>query len=242
VGLKLMCVTAHPDDECYGFGGALALAADRGIETYVVCLTDGQAATNRGDAGTAEALGKMRCEEFRRSCEVLGVTQHELMDYHDGRLEFVEFSLAAKRMVERMRRFRPDVVITFGGDGGQNTHADHMVASMLTTAAFHWAGQAKRYPDAGSPHQAKRLYYVTANFHMPDRPPALMMPWTVTLDIRSARERKSEAFRQHVSQRPLMEKTKDIFERHGAEEFYALVATTATQPAHQSTDLFEGLV
>ena len=27
---------------------------------------------------------------------------------------------AAERLVERMRRFRPDVVITFGGDGGMN--------------------------------------------------------------------------------------------------------------------------
>src|SRR5580698_2383642 len=64
VGLKLMCVVAHPDDECFGFGGALALAADRGIETYVVCLTDGQAAANRGDAATGEALGAIRREEF----------------------------------------------------------------------------------------------------------------------------------------------------------------------------------
>jgi LmbE family N-acetylglucosaminyl deacetylase len=241
LGLKLMCVVAHPDDECFAFGGALALAADRGVETYVVCLTDGQAASNRGDAGTAEALGKMRREEFRRSCDVLGVTQHELLDYHDGRLEFVEFSVAAERIVERMRRFQPDVVLTFGGDGGQNTHTDHMVASMLTTSAFHWGGRAKRYPNAGSPHQAKRLYYVTANFHMPDRPPALTMPWTVTLDIRSVRERKNEAFRQHVSQAPLMEKTKEIFGRYGAEEFYTLVATVEPQPARQSTDLFEGL-
>ena len=123
MGLKLMCVVAHPDDECFAFGGALALAADRGIETYVICLTDGQAASNRGDAATGEALGAMRREEFRRSCEVLGVTQHELMDYQDGRLEFVEFPVAAGRLVERMRRFKPDVVITFGGDGGQNTHA-----------------------------------------------------------------------------------------------------------------------
>ncbi len=241
MGLKLMCVVAHPDDECYAFGGALALAADRGVETYVVCMTDGQAASNRGDAETNEALGAMRREEFRRSCKVLGVTQCELLDYHDGRLEFVEFSVAAGQMVERMRRFQPDVVITFGGDGGQNTHSDHMMASMLTTAAFHWAGQAKRYPETGSPHQAKRLYYVTANFHMPDRPPALTMPWTVTLDIRSVRERKSEAFRQHVSQAPLMEKTKEIFERYGAEEFYALVASPEPQPARMSTDLFEGL-
>ncbi len=79
------------------------------------------------------------------------------MDYQDGRLEFVEFSVAAGRLVERMRRFKPDVVITFGGDGGQNTHADHMMASMLTTAAFHWAGQPKRYPEAGSRIKAKRL-------------------------------------------------------------------------------------
>jgi len=236
-----MCVTAHPDDECFAFGGALALSAERGIETYVVCLTDGQAATNRGDAATGEALGKVRREEFHRSCEMLGVTHHELMDYQDARLEFVEFSMAAGQLVERIRRFKPDVLITFGGDGGQNTHADHMMASMLTTAAFHWAWQAKRYPEAGEPHKAKRLYYVTANFHMPDRPPMMPMPWTVTLDLSSVRERKNEAFRQHVSQTPLMEKTKDIFAKYGAEEFYALVAAAEPQAARQGTDLFEGL-
>ena len=241
MGLKLMCVTAHPDDECFAFGGALALAADRGVETYVICLTDGRAATNRGDAATGDALGKMRRDEFRRSCEVLGVTRNELMDYQDGQLEFVEFSKAAGHLVERVRRFAPDVVITFGGDGGQNTHADHMMASMLTTAAFHWAGQAKRYPGAGQPMKAKRLYHETANFQMPDRPPMMPIPWTVTLDIRSVRERKNEAFRQHVSQAPLMERTKDMFARYGGEEFYTLVATDAPQPARHTTDLFEGL-
>ena len=240
MGLKLMCVTAHPDDECFGFGGALALYADRGVETYVVCMTDGQAATNRGDAASSEALGEMRREEFRRSCEVLGVSHSELMDHHDGRLEFVEFPVAAGQLVERIRRFQPDVVMTFGGDGGQNTHADHMMVSMLTTAAFHWAWQLKRYPEAGALHKAKRLYYLTANLPIFDRQ-AMTMPWTVTLDIRSVRERKTEAFRQHVSQAPLMEKTKDFFAKYGAEEFYALVATAEPQAARQSTDLFEGL-
>lgn len=241
MGLKLMCVVAHPDDECFGFGGALALAAERGIETYVICLTDGRAASNRGAAASGEALGKMRRDEFRGSCEVLGVSQHELMDYQDGRLEYVEIPIAAGRLVERMRRFKPDVVITFGGDGGQNTHSDHMMASMLTTAAFHWAGQTKRYPDAGEIHKSKRLYYLSANFHMPGRPPAMTIPWTVMLDIRSVRARKNEAFRQHVSQAPLMEKTKAMFEQYGAEEFYTLIATAEPQAARQGTDLFEGL-
>lgn len=84
MGLKLMCVVAHPDDECFAFGGALALAAARGIETYVLCLTDGQAATARGAAENGEQLGRIRREEFAASCKVLGVTHHELLDYQDG--------------------------------------------------------------------------------------------------------------------------------------------------------------
>jgi len=102
-----MCVVAHPDDECFAFGGALTLAAERGVETYVVCLTDGQAARNRGDAASGEELGQMRRAEFAASCRVLGVAQHELLDYHDAQLERVDFSSAAGRLVERVRRFRP---------------------------------------------------------------------------------------------------------------------------------------
>lgn len=241
MGLKLMCVAAHPDDECFAFGGALGLAAKRGVETYVVCLTDGQAATSRGDATSGEALGKMRRQEFAASCEVLGVSQYELLDYHDARLEFVDFSQSAGRLVERIRRFQPDVVITFGGDGGLNTHPDHMIVSMLTTAAFHWSGQPKRYPDLGPVYQPQRLFYLSTNFFLPDRLPPRPMPWTVTLDIQSVQARKAEAFRQHTSQAPLMERTKEFFEKYGHEEFYTLAATTEPQPAQFSTDLFEGL-
>jgi LmbE family N-acetylglucosaminyl deacetylase len=241
LGLKLMLVVAHPDDECFGFGGALALAADRGIETYVVCLTDGQAATHRGDAASGQELGAIRRAEFIASCKVLGVTHHELLDYQDGRLEFVNFPQAAGRIVERIRRFKPDVVLTFGSEGGPNNHPDHMMVSMLTTAAFHWAGRPNRYPDLAEPHQPSRLFTLTTNFFIPDRQPPLVTPWTVVLDISAARERKAEAFRQHTSQAPLMERTKELFEKYGAEEFYTLLATATPQAAAQSTDLFDGL-
>ena len=55
--LRLLCVTAHPDDECFAFGGALALAAERGAETSVLCLTDGQAGTHRPADTTNAELG-----------------------------------------------------------------------------------------------------------------------------------------------------------------------------------------
>ena len=239
--LKLMCVVAHPDDECFAFGGALALAADAGAETYVICMTDGQAATNRGTASSNADLGRMRREEFAASCKVLGVTQHELLDYQDAQLEFANFSEATAKLVERMRRFRPDVVLTFGGDGGMNTHADHTMVSSFTTAAFHWAASPKRFKELGPAHRGKRLYYVTTNFFFPDRPAPLPAPWTVTLDIRAVQARKYEAFKVHTSQLPLMEKFQSFFEEHGSTERYVLAASPEPMAAVQTRGLSAGL-
>ena len=236
-----MCVVAHPDDECFAFGGALALAAERGVETYVLCMTDGQAAKNRGAAASGDDLGRMRRDELAASCKVLGVARHELLDYNDGALADVSIKEAAGLLVKRMREFLPDVVLTFGSDGGANSHSDHMMVSMWTTAAFHWSGQAKHFSDLGEVFRPKRLYYQTTRFFLPDRQPPQPMPWTVTLDVRSVEERKYEAFRRHVSQAPLMEQTREYFAKYGAEEFYTLVATDDPQPAQQSADLFDGL-
>lgn len=241
MGQRLICVVAHPDDECFGFGGALALAADHGIETYVICMTDGQAATHRGSAASAEELGRMRREEFAASCKVLGVTQNELLGYHDAQLLTVPFSEAAEQLVRRMRHFCPDVVITFGGDGGMNTHSDHMMVSFWTTAAFHWSGQPKRFPESGAAYQPQRLFHLTTNVFLPDRHPPRPIPWTAVLDIESVRERKSDAFRQHRSQGPLMEQTRDFFAKFGGQEFYTLVASSEAFPAKQMSDLFQGL-
>ncbi|QNI38583.1 PIG-L family deacetylase [Edaphobacter sp. 4G125] len=236
-----MCVVAHPDDECFAFGGALALAADRGIETYVICMTDGQAGTHRGSAASAEELGRTRREEFAASCKVLGVSRHESLEYHDAQLITVPFSEAAEQLVRRMRQFRPDVVITFGGDGGMNTHTDHMMVSFWTTAAFHWSGQAKRFPESGAVYQPGRLFHVTTNTFLPERHPPLPIPWTTVLDIESVRERKNEAFRQHRSQGPLMEQTREFFAQYGGQEFYTLVASSEAIPARQTSSLFQDL-
>lgn len=242
MSLRLLCVVAHPDDECFAFGGALLLAADRGVETSVICFTDGQAATHRGTAGNGQELGAMRRAEFVASCKVLGVGHHELLSYRDAQLEFSPLSELAALLVERIRAFRPQVVITFGGEGALNNHPDHTAVSAAATAAFHWAGNARRFPEFGEPYRPQRLFYLTTNFFLPDRPSPSPAPWTHTLDIRSVFERKQEAFRQHASQAPLLESTRPVFEEHGGEERYALAAALAPQAATQSADLFDGVV
>ena len=239
--LRLLCISAHPDDECFGFGGALALYASRGVETSVLCLTDGQAATNRGDATSAKQLGQTRRAEFEASCKVLGVTNYQVLDYHDGKLECESLEALAGVLVAHIRRLRPHVVITFGLDGGVNTHPDHTAVATATSAAFHWAGSPRRYITTGDLWQPQHLYHLTTDFFFPDRPCPLPAPWTHTLDISSVFDKKKEAFAQHKSQAPLMAIAIPLFEKHGAEERCALAAAFAPQPARQSTDLFEGV-
>jgi LmbE family N-acetylglucosaminyl deacetylase len=240
-----MCVVAHPDDECFAFGGALALAAERDMETSVICFTDGQAGSYRGDAKTPAELGAMRRREFVASCDLLGVTSHELLDYQDGQLEHAEFPTAAGLLVERIRSWRPDIVLTFDGDGALNTHPDHSMVSFFTTAAFHWAGRPKRYPEQLNRglklHTPQRLYFVTTDFFLPGRPTLLPAPYSVKLDISSVLEKKLAAFRLHKSQAPLVETTKLAFEKHGLTEHYVLAAASAPQPVAVTNDLFAGL-
>jgi hypothetical protein len=66
-------------------------------------------------------------------------------------------------------------------------------------------------------------------------------PWNVTLDVRGVMARKHDAFCQHVSQAPLVEKTKAMFEQFGQTEHYILVAAREPQPMRPLTNLFGGL-
>ncbi len=242
MSLRLLCVVAHPDDECFAFGGALALAAKAGVETSIVCFTDGQAATNRGGAENGEALGAMRRREFEASCAVLGARRHELLDYSDAQLEMHSLNELGGLILQRMRSFRPQVIITFGGEGALNSHPDHTAVSAATTAAFHWAGNGKRFPNEGELWRPQRLFYLTTDFFLPDRPAPLVAPWSCVLDVRSVRKLKQEAFEQHVSQAPLMDRARLVFEEHGDVERYVLAYTTEPQPATQTTDLFAGVL
>lgn len=242
MGLRLLCITAHPDDECFAFGGALALSAQRGVETSILCLTAGTAGSYRGSATTPEELGQLRRAEFAASCNILGVHHHEVLDYQDGQLEHQPLSTLAADLVQRIRTLRPHVILTFGGDGGLNTHADHTVVSSAATAAFHWAGSPKRFPTLGDLYTPQRLYYLTSDFFVEGRLRHIPAPWTLTLDVRSVFPLKRQAMQAHTTQAPLMERAGPlIFEKHGHTEHYALAASPLPQPATPSTDLFVGV-
>lgn len=244
-----MCITAHPDDESGAFGGTLMMAHARGVETSVVCLTAGQAASNRGNAVTSEDLGRVRRQEFRAALRVLQVDHGEVLDYPDGKLAKQSFAEIATVLVERIRRFRPQVVLTFGGDGGPNRHPDHIAVSSFATAAFHWAGRSKFAPEqiahGLAPYTPQKLYHTATGFIFnasPEEVQAIpLVPASLAFKLGDLKARKIEAFSQHKTQAPILARVKTTFDEQTQVERFLLVAARGTRSSPLETDMFEGV-
>ena len=125
---RMMVVTAHPDDEASSFGGSLRLYQERGVETCIICLTPGQAATHRGSARTDQELGELRRKEFAAACEILKVSRGIVLDYPDGQLHRHDLYKVVCDLTLHIRRFRPQVLLTFGPEGSVTGHTDHATA------------------------------------------------------------------------------------------------------------------
>jgi LmbE family N-acetylglucosaminyl deacetylase len=238
---KILGITAHPDDEVGAFGGTLLLYHSKGVETHVICLTQGQAASNRGAAQSDEELAKLRRAEFLASCKVLQVTQAHILDYPDGGLARQDFYSVVGDLTRRVREIQPDVILTMGPEGAVTGHSDHAMASIFATMAFHWAARNDRYPeqlrDGLAPHRARKLYYCTAPFVLPDRPPISPPPCTTTIDISPFLQDKIRASREHVTQAPLMARFAKVMGKFGGKELFHLAACNEPATVQIEVDL-----
>lgn len=243
--LRLMVITAHPDDEAGNFGGSLLLYHNRRVETSVVCLTPGQAGSHRAGARNDQELADIRRKEFAASCKILKVSQGLVLDYPDGQLHRQDLYRVVSDLTLHVRRFRPEVLLTFGPEGGVTAHTDHSMASIFASLAFHWAGRDNRYPDqlqgGVTPHQTQKLYYASANFVLPGRPPVVGSPSSAIIEIGEYLEAKIAAFKAHLSQAPLWPRFEHSVRQRGSNEAFHLAASVNRVPITQETDLFAGV-
>jgi LmbE family N-acetylglucosaminyl deacetylase len=244
---RLLCFTAHPDDEAGGFGGVLQRCASERGETYVICLTPGQAATHRGAARSDQELSTLRRQEFAASCNLLSVKRGEVLDYPDGRLDGQDFLAVVNDLTRRVRQIQPQVILSMGPEGGVTAHPDHSMVSLFTTMAFHWAGRSNRFPeqlrDGMAAHQAQKLYYATALFALADRQPIAPAPATVSLELSPQEfETKIAAFKCHTTQAPLFPFFEATMRKRAHLEVFHLAATSTPRKIEVETDLFAGVV
>jgi LmbE family N-acetylglucosaminyl deacetylase len=241
----MLCVTAHPDDEAGCFGGILAKYSEAGDECSVICLTAGERAANRGGVVKDEALKAVRRREFAESCHHLGVKHCEVLNYADGALDSENFHEVTGRLVYLIRTLRPHVVVTFGAEGFVTAHPDHGMAGLFTSAAFQWAARKTRYigqlEQGLTPWQANKLYYVTTEFSLRERPAVSLAPVTARIFVAPYIKRKIEAFSRHATQLPLLPIFENAQRRAGEDELFHLVATAEVTAMSKESDLFAGI-
>ena len=160
----LLAIFAHPDDEVFGSGGALALAAADGARVHLVCATRGESGRITDPSIDPDAdVGRLREGELRDACDVLGIEPPVFLDFHDsGRKERtrhddpkalmnVDVTELETAILGAIGRIEPDVLLTFDPHGIYG-HIDHLKVHRAASAAFWSAGSVTDRPP-------RRLYY-----------------------------------------------------------------------------------
>jgi LmbE family N-acetylglucosaminyl deacetylase len=194
---KAMVIAAHPDDIEFGPAGTVARWVKDGAQVaYVLCTS--------GDVGiaepgmTREKAAEIREREQLAAADVVGVKEVIFLREPDGMLE--NTIALRKRLVREIRRFKPEVVITFdptvlwAGPTYIN-HPDHRAAATAAVDAIYpAAGQPNLFAelaDEGLTAHKVRKVYIT---HWAETNADLYINITETID------QKLKALKKHHSQ------------------------------------------
>ena len=169
----ILVVLAHPDDETFGMGGTLALYAQQGVEVDLVCATRGEVGDvpeemMEGYASVAE----LREHELLEATQIIGIKHVDFLNYRDSgmpgspdnahpqALAAAPLDEVAGKVVQFIRKYKPQVVLTFDPIGGYR-HPDHIAIQRATEKAFYAAGDSKFYPGEYPAFAPDKLYFHT---------------------------------------------------------------------------------
>jgi LmbE family N-acetylglucosaminyl deacetylase len=265
-----MVIVAHPGDEAFGFGGAIASAAAEGAYVVVVCATRGWFDPRLAEKPPAPGgknrdlkfgalnwrnLDTVREDELRRSVAVLGVRVVRMLDYAEGELDRADFDHLIGRLVEPIRMHRPEVILGFGPDGVTGD-SDHIVLSRAVRAAYVRAAEPLAYEDNIEEDQvawrAAKLYELIVPPSAvaalgPRAPRDYGSPVEPTLDLELGEmaQLKLAAITRHVSQTgsagPFHDWGAEARDTYLATEHYRLAASAVPEVARAEASLFDGL-
>ncbi len=236
---RLLCVFAHPDDECYGPGGTIAQCALDGVEVAITMFTAGEAGTIGVSKTLArDELARRRRLEFAASCQALGVKAHRILGAPDGGVSGVDPKWAIGEIIADIGAYRPQVVISFHYRG-ISQHPDHVAVNEFLLKACEQAGSdgPKVYYEFGVPKHKSMLY---------DRPNlAPMEPREVVAAVpigTEAMDRKIAAIHCHETQIEFFESLQAKFDYRAvtSPEHFGVRWAGMDVPTAPISDLFAG--
>ncbi len=170
----ILTVHAHPDDESSKGPSTIARYAAEGVRSILVCCTGGEEGEIHNPAvvlDEGETLKERRAAELAEATAIIGYDEVVMLGYRDSGMPeseanthpeaFWNASLdeAVGRLVEVVRRTRPQILIGYPDEQHEYPHPDHLRAHDIVVAAYEAAGDPEQFPDAGEPHEVDKLYY-----------------------------------------------------------------------------------
>ncbi|MEE2673262.1 MAG: PIG-L deacetylase family protein [Myxococcota bacterium] len=162
---RVLCVQPHYDDNDIAAGGTFAQLADAGIEVHYLTVTDNIAGVLDPDLSDAAALAQTRAEQDEAGREI-GVHAQYRLDLPDAG-EWSEVELRT-RVIEHIRRVRPDYVFTCDPWLPHEAHRDHLRTGIAVGEAvmFHGMPRFETLPEVDDGYVAHNirglvLYFTT---------------------------------------------------------------------------------
>jgi N-acetylglucosamine malate deacetylase 2 len=153
---RVLGVFAHPDDEQLVTGLFLRAKAG-GAATALVTATRGEAGEQAPVVARQRDLGAVRMAELLKNGFALGIDEQEVWDYPDGGVPEVPEDALVVRIEDAMRRYQPDLVVTFWPASGATGHPDHMRIGLAATRAAEQLGHGPAAEQLGHGTDAERL-------------------------------------------------------------------------------------
>ncbi|MEW4566564.1 PIG-L family deacetylase [Tautonia sp. JC769] len=104
--VRVLAIHAHPDDIEFQCAGTLALLGKAGCHLTLATMTPGDCGSVEHDA---EAIAAIRRREAKEAAELVGASYH-CLEFRD--LSIFNDDLSRRRVVEFLRKVRPDLILT----------------------------------------------------------------------------------------------------------------------------------
>jgi LmbE family N-acetylglucosaminyl deacetylase len=149
---RVLMIAAHPDDENTALIAELALGD--GADVAYLSLTRGEGGQNLIGPELQEGLGLIRTEELLAARRLDGARQFFTRAYDFGYARSAEVTFRhwprdtlLADVVEIVRRYRPDIIVTIFSGTPADGHGQHQAAGIMAREAFTAAADPSRFPE-----------------------------------------------------------------------------------------------
>lgn len=128
---RVLVFMPHPDDEAAFCSGLLKKLTTNNIPVKLITLTSGEKSTLVFGLEPGDDLAATRRIEQANSCEILGITDYQVLSIPDGGLKHKEVEVK-EIITSQIALFNPTHVVTLEPDGIYG-HPDHIALSKFVT-------------------------------------------------------------------------------------------------------------